>query len=633
MAVLHGTVRDNYQAITRRIVIQVIKRLRSHLSFNKDTVFIIKGLEDNLMVWNSEKNELQTIRHNPGEDSARFGEYDQLEIEFKEELTDDGIARNGYMTDMLPSIFHDERLGIRMNVGYIQTRVTLSFTFKSGTWESMQTYEGSFARLLQSSRTLVLHELEYYVLPELQQCELLRTLYDLKEKRGGIGDTFDEWMDKNTKTGAYRTLTNRKGNGAVMAFKERQRQIILMLMETQLTDAQKKERGASAETQFEVQFYYDAPYYTTIEYPLMVHNQVVPGKWFVGPRVHHANRDHEVTFDKLQDGLQHVISEDQAVSTFTSQEGLRYPSWDSWKVSASHYNNMKAATILIQLPEKLPEADKLTNYTLLLPCSAIESNVMKFGHGTKRYMKDNRKLMFSTTHSPVVYQLYQGNERVDMENCYLDEKLDLYTNYKLEYWQQWHLVIEIPNNYNHIERDTMNMMMRYPDFLAEIYQTLLYKERNFRLGATIEEVCKEYLTRIPMLQSGMWYQIYRCLMLNKPLTMQYGEHIEKYFYTWLMAKHPEYKDLDEAKDDWYHFDLPHERHAILLDFQPDLFEWLKAHHDDPDAVNDIFYGKADVTKVIPFLTQYTTSINNYFMDIPIPRTQMMSFVNAKRLGD
>ena len=75
-----------YAGVTRRVAIQAIKRIIPQLDLRPDTVIYTKGLEDNMMTWNSEKNTLTPIRHNANEDSARFGEYDKIEWNLKKRL-------------------------------------------------------------------------------------------------------------------------------------------------------------------------------------------------------------------------------------------------------------------------------------------------------------------------------------------------------------------------------------------------------------------------------------------------------------------------------------------------------------------------------------------------------------------
>ena len=45
-----------YAGVTRRVAIQAIKRIIPQLDLRPDTVIYTKGLEDNMMTWNSEKN-------------------------------------------------------------------------------------------------------------------------------------------------------------------------------------------------------------------------------------------------------------------------------------------------------------------------------------------------------------------------------------------------------------------------------------------------------------------------------------------------------------------------------------------------------------------------------------------------
>ena len=635
MASLHGNIRETYQSIVRRIAIQIIKRMRSHLLLEHDTVFLIKGLEDNLLVWNSEKNTLTPIRHNPNEDSARFGEYDKIEIEIKEEPLEEGIGRQGHFTNNIDPIFHDKQLGVKHFINYLQTRMTLTFTFKSGTWESMQNFKTSMARLLVSGRSLVLAEVEYYVIPEKPQVALLETIYKLKEKQGGNGESFEAWMERNTQGGSsYRELKNRANNGGVLSYKEKQRQLLITIHETQIPEAQKREKGSGADASFEASVIYECPFMTTLEYPLIVHNQQIPYPWFVGPRLNQANVDSHVTLDEFQKGTQPLINAYEYVGTYTAQQGIRYPSWDSWQGKTSHLDNGFVLSMLLILKPDCDKPNPLTGYTPLVDYDFISTHAIKFGPGVLRFLKDHHKWLLFDHQSPFVFQIWQGNERVHHSNLFIDKHLTVHTNYKLEHWQQWHLTIDMAYNFTHIERDSMVELMKYPDALAEIYQTLYKKLGLYHPGKTTQEICDEYFSRIPMSENGLWLQVYRRLMLNLPMrNMSHGKHIEAFFYKWLMEQHPEYKSVEEAKEDWYHFDNGPERHKILMNFQTPLFEFLKAHHDNPEEVAKLFYGIADIEKVTQFLNggieNHDKSINTSGM----MRTRNKAYVATKRQED
>ena len=620
-----------YVGVTRRIAIQAIKRIIPQLDLRPDTVIYTKGLEDNMLTWNSEKNTLVPIRHDANEDSARFGEYDKIEVEFKEEIMDEGLARNIHMIGDLPPIFADPVLGIKLYSQYVQAKITMNFTFSAVSHEQAQNVQAKILRLLSGHRHLTMSEIQYFVLPSDDTMSLLKDLYQLKANRDPNKESFYDWMNRCSYDHCYTELKTRAGLGGTMAFREKQHNVLLLLMETNEPENQKKERGASTEMTFEVQFYYESPFQTTTEFPIQVYNQFVPAKWIDGLREHYPHSEPRITYDAFQKANNVIVEMwDYQGSTVKENFGLRYPNWDSWMKKPSNPGNDVVLTRLIQLNDDIMRVNPLTGYTQMDSMDAIESTVMKFGWGMKRWLKDHHQQILYAPKTILHFNLYQGNDRVDTTNINVTPDIGIYTNYKLEWWQQWHLQIEQPRDYLGVEREVMEDLMRYPDTLSEIYTHRETNKGNL-MPNTIPELCNWYMKLLPYDQTGMWLPIYRCLMLNLPLdNLPYGRHIDKYFYQWLGETFKDMKDETEARSNWYHLKDAKLRHGTLLEFQQALYLWLKAHHDNPDLVMGLFFGRTNFNKVMAYLSYGLDPGQEVSIETGIHRTVMKGYVSARR---
>ena len=622
-----------YAGVTRRVAIQAIKRIIPQLDLRPDTVIYTKGLEDNMMTWNSEKNTLTPIRHNANEDSARFGEYDKIEVEFKEEIMDEGLARNVHMVGDLPPIFHDPLLGIKAYAQYVQSKVTMNFTFSAVSHEQAQNVQAKIVRLLSGHRHLTMSEIQYFILPSDDTVDLLRSLHQLKSNRDEKKESFYDWMNRCSYDHCYTELKTRSGQGATPAFREKQHNVLLLLMETNEPENQKKERGASSEMSFEVQFYYESPFQITVDFPIVVYNQFIPPHWIDGLREHYPHAEPRITYDAFQQA-NNVISSmwDYQGSTVIENFGLRYPNWDSWTKKPSYPSNDIVLTRLIKLDEDIMRVNPLTGYTEMDSVENIESTVMKFGWGMKRWMKDHHQQLLDGPLTIIHFNLYQGKERVDTTNIDITNDLRIYTNYKLEWWQQWHLQIEQPRDYIHVERDVMQDLMNYPDTLAEIYN---HRETNKGnpMPNTLQGAVDWYMRLLPYERTGMWLPIYRALMLNLPLErLPYGKHIDKYFYRWLGENFKDMRDENTARSNWYHLSDVKLKHGTLLEFQQALFIWLKSHHDAPDLVAGLFFGRTNFSKVMAYLSYGVENHREGPTDSGLQRTVMKGYVSARN-GD
>src|SRR5699024_7926036 len=105
---------------------------------------------------------------------------------------------------------------------------------------------------------------------------VLSKIHEMREKQAGYGESFGVWL-KNNFSNRFSVVTNSAGHGSQFVIREQQTNIIGYYEFGEQVERIEKEDGAgSYAVEFSYSFFYDRPENVVLEFPTVIHNQIVP---------------------------------------------------------------------------------------------------------------------------------------------------------------------------------------------------------------------------------------------------------------------------------------------------------------------------------------------------------------------
>lgn len=312
-------IRDTYISIVRPVALEIISDIKR-----------ISGIEAsskiNLLGATGKALQPTTTIDLPSSDETSTSDM-MLQIEVTEEFPEGSTLTTVVERRDSPPCFLDPALGVRIKPAYNRSEFTLNIKARFPDRVSAVKFRNEFKRHTTQGRRTNTHKVTYsYAIPE-ELLIILGAIHRLREKQAGYGDDLTTWIGNNLSYAAT-TLTNRAGANPLLTISQTQNNIIgrfdiLVTPEPAEVD---RERG-TWEISFIYKFSMDVPAIAVMEYPLIVHNQMLNSRW----------RPSE-TPDSIEKSLNDLTLTQYAYEdlrkTYPGQKrglpGISYPAFDDW---------------------------------------------------------------------------------------------------------------------------------------------------------------------------------------------------------------------------------------------------------------------------------------------------------------
>lgn len=222
-----------------------------------------------------------TVDSDQNDDSVNFtNSSEAIYIEMEERPIEDRVLSTAVTQQEHALVFHDPALGIRVKPVYTPTEVTVNFRLRFKDKTAADRWVNGIKTAYSAGRVENLHEVSYHygVPPEILY--ILVELHQLRENVAPYNETLEKWFRDHMTTRAV-TLTNLSGNldHASLVIAETQIRVLGWFDFTYIPEkGEKADDGGTWTCGFDYRFQYDKVTDCVIEYPLMVHNQIIPEK-------------------------------------------------------------------------------------------------------------------------------------------------------------------------------------------------------------------------------------------------------------------------------------------------------------------------------------------------------------------
>lgn len=265
-------INDLLATAERPIIFDVVKKVMDLTRISSKTQLRYFGEDAKAAQWNS------TLDQN-NQFNNLWPVVENLTIEVEEDFNTDRMLSMAVKTDENPYIFYDRALNIYIKPVKSPTNITIRFKYKAKDRNQAIRWRNEIRTRTAMNRDINMHELTYsYHLPEAY-LDVLEDIWKLREHIGGYGDTYPEWF-KKCSNGQMTIVTNLAGKQPHIVVAERQAEVQGWFDWEGAPEKPEKDGDEGMFTiSFSYKFIYDKPINTVFNYPIVIHQQILPKKY------------------------------------------------------------------------------------------------------------------------------------------------------------------------------------------------------------------------------------------------------------------------------------------------------------------------------------------------------------------
>jgi len=412
------TIAETTQAITRPVVMGAIDLLKKYTGIKESVVVQV--------FTNSNAAALPGTQINAGDGADRkFDAHEKIKADYTEEYDDtDALTAPTNWRDNVP-IFLDQPLQVFLRPVYVKAKVDIRMEYRFTNEAAAQRWLADIRTYVSMERAELPMELEYSYQIPTAELVVLAHIHELRENVAGYNQTLTEWFREKFDDRVTVQKTNSE-KGHQFSVQERQGGILGWFDFTMPPQPERNDTNGTWIAQFGFTFVYDKPISVMLNYPVMVHNQIVDSKYRKDP----------TPYTLTEQRLMNISRRAYEKLPFTRPRewqhpigGIVVPSYDDWLPTKFDSATTSVFTTIIMVdsedPYQIANLQEMGNW---------EINPILL-----EWVRENKKSVFKLNMSPFVIEFYSENTRWTPEALYLDESLNLRSVTPLSERQRHHL--------------------------------------------------------------------------------------------------------------------------------------------------------------------------------------------------
>jgi len=450
---------DSYESITRPVAIELARQLSGLLPLPSNIALIFPGSAEEVAMPGS------TLNYE-GEPN-RFASDTRLRIEIDEHPAEDRILATAVTQKENHPVFK-EKLGIAIHPIYSSTEISLNCTFRAPNRVSAKKFLDDALIKTAMVREQNVHEVTYHYGIPHAYLWILKYLWQLREDVAGYGDTFDDWVSANISKKATNILTL-DGRQQELVIAESQACLIGEFDFVARPEPEQKDNDTGPwVVQFTYKVTYDKVIGCTLQYPLIVHNQLVDetlhGKDVpVGELVDPAKRKRLPSLSRH--AFDHFTPKLQAPVCHRALDGVTIPSFDDWMPNVVPPDTSTLFSIMLTSnPDDLHEVlalDELGDWQ-------IDVEILQ-------WMKTEAPWLTRLGQSVIHVGLYREEHPMPDGSITVDANLKVRTVAPMDLRQRYHLRISLLNDLKQLRMSAQDRLRMNGSVCLKILETLQWK--------------------------------------------------------------------------------------------------------------------------------------------------------------
>lgn len=388
----------------------------------------------------------------------RLNNASRVEVSISEEVVNGKISAIQYEENV--AIFKDDNLKVMIRPTNLLTKNTISCTFICQSRTQAKNWAEAIRRQISQRATSPIHTANYYYPIPTEYLYILSKIYEMRQKVAPYpNSTFGGWL-KERFINRMTVVTNQAGKQPQFVIREQQTNIIGHYEFDEDVEKPNKENGIlSYSVSFDYTFYYERPSNLVIEYPIVIHNQIIPeeirdDRQFsdLRPAHYYLNNSgaafHHLAFNQQQ-------GEKHSTQNFSGESVPYFDDWySSWR--PPYYESLVRVACCVS-PTDLRWVGNVDDVTPYVFTDAV-IEYMKYKPHT---LVQHRQNLFNVS-------LHRWSSLFATSDLTVDKNLKVISPVDLNLRDMWHLCIDINYDLSALSDQALIDLGKHPDVLDDV---------------------------------------------------------------------------------------------------------------------------------------------------------------------
>lgn len=451
MPLLQLPIGDIHQSVERPVVMGVVRDLMDILRISADTPVNYYGIDGTYMQPGSTLGSMGMPTNIYGHDERVF-----LDIEEQSDPAFRWAYAHAQRNDVPPTFF-DEKLGISIRPKYSVQKIRVSLKYRAIDKNEAIMWKNMIRSRLGVNLDILLHEIEYgYSIPPTM-LELLKYLYSLRENQAGYNESWDEYFTGHLIQNCS-LFTNANGTSESWVVAEKQQRVQGYTDIENEPEVGSKEEHDTWVVGFSYTFQYSKPIEMSIQYPIVIHNQLIDEKYRAS-ETEYRLEDTRRFFSLSNYALEHFNS-DQRSLAIKQAMGVKLPLYDEWFIPVRANSLINLFSVVCQVDPDHPRV--LFNLAEDMQDYSLDLDIVDF-------LKKIERLYINKLYSSIIQiNLYEDDFLVFNEQILIDANLNLSTNFDMSLRKTYRVVFSIVSDFTFLSTKTIARLQNNPKAAIKI---------------------------------------------------------------------------------------------------------------------------------------------------------------------
>ena len=344
-------------------------------------------------------------------------------VKIKEEHRREMLLATAVHQSEHPDYFLDAALGVSLRPVYSPVLLTFDFEFRTADVNSARRWLDEFRTRVSAGRDVSrTHIINYsYMIPK-EVFPLIKHIHELREAQAGYGEDYETYLDKCFTKNVTETV-KLSGDEPRYTITEQQGRVTGQFAFEELPDDAEKKGETSAYTLgFSYKIYFDSPISTAVDYPVLVHNQLINQEWiYFQPK-----DDAQAYASRMQHSLNALSAfEVDKLAKPTVKSGIRLPEFHEFYPASAPRATLQVLSALVGIenPEDNPDNRKIMNF------NEIDEN-WEFRPEFINHLKYDYKYLHKYGESLVNITVYDNHMPLHHSMFTVDSELNVILNFE-----------------------------------------------------------------------------------------------------------------------------------------------------------------------------------------------------------
>lgn len=461
-------------SVDRPVITGIVKDIMEITHISSQTPINYYGIDGKAAQQNSTIDPVNPIGEN------RWPYDERVIIEIQEDYNFETIVSTPVGGPEYRPFFHDDALGIMMRPVYSMSKVAVTFKYRSRDKNEATKWRNEMRVRASMMRDINLHEIDYHFTIPKAFLNIVAEVHRLREAQGGYGESLSEYFTGHLTTNCS-LMSNLSGSVTEWAVKERQVRIQGYYdFEGAPEKGDREEDHDNWGIGFTYNFTFQKPVACYMDYPLVVHNQLLDQKYRPS-ETDYKLEDRQLSYSLS--GLAYAYFEsDNRILRSKSYEGVNIPVFDEFIPGSVLPSTVKVFTALTSITE----VDTRNLFNLNdLGDFGLDPLILEFLRTEYVYLGKDFKSIFSLS-------LYCGSELMESGSLMVDAELNVLSTFDLDLRKTYHVRMGLVTDFKYLLVEMIKRLQNNPEVGLKIAGAINASIRGY--GGSRKDISRNMLS-------------------------------------------------------------------------------------------------------------------------------------------